>query len=130
MTMPNSTRDDTPSRSDWAALVDLQAEQAAEIRVIKTGYTHLTQQLAEVTVTLHAQDRRIAENATQLASIAASVDANTKMTSEALQMLGDVRDAVTAATVLSRVAKWAAGALITGSALWLAVKDIFGVKTP
>jgi hypothetical protein len=127
---PGAHKQEAPSHSDWAALVDLQREHAAEIRVIKTGYTHLTQQMAEITVTLHAQDRRIAENAQQLAGIASSVDTNTKMTGDALTMLADVRDAVTTATVLSKAAKWAAGAVITGAAVWLSIKDLFGVKTP
>lgn len=121
---------ESPTASDWGALVDLQREHAAEIRVIKTGYNHLTQQMAEITVTLHAQDRRIAENATQLAAIGSSVEANTKMTGEALHMLQDVRDAVTTATVLSRAGKYLAGIVLTGSAVWIAIKDFinFGGK--
>lgn len=118
---------DAPTSSDWAALVDLQREHAAEIRVIKTGYTHLTQQMAEITVTLHAQDRRIAENAQQLAGIASSVDTNTKMTGDALSLLQDVKDAVTTATVMTKVGKWLATLVLTGSALWIAIKDFVNI---
>lgn len=131
--MPNSASNrqaDAPTASDWASLVDLQREHAAEIRVIKTGYNHLTQQMAEITVTLHAQDRRIEENAKQLAAIAGNVETNTKMTGEALSMLQDVRDAVTAASVLSKAGKYLAGMVLTGSAVWIAIKDFinFGGK--
>ncbi len=114
-----------PTASDWGALFDLQREHAAEIRVIKTGYTHIVQQMAEITVTLHAQDRRIADNANQLSSIESKMDRNNSMTEAGNAMLSDVKDAVTTAAVLTKVAKFAAAAILTGSALWLALKDVF-----
>lgn len=131
--MPNTASNrqaDAPSHSDWAALVDLQREHAAEIRVIKTGYNHLTQQMAEITVTLHAQDRRIAENATQLQAISDDVGATKKMAGEQLSMLQDVKDAVTTATVLSRAGKYVAGLILTCSAVWLALKDFINWGKP
>lgn len=120
------TRDHTeasPSASDWAALFDLQREHAAEIRVIKTGYTHIVQQMAEITVTLHAQDKRIEDNARQLADIGTALDANTRMTQAGNSMLSDVRDAVTTTTTLWRVAKVLGAAVLGVCALWLALRD-------
>lgn len=130
MTHPPPAHEAMPSQSDWADLFDLQRVHAAEINVIKTGYTHIVQQMAEITVTLHAQDRRIADNATQLNGIAAALDANTRLTQTGNTMLSDVRDAITTATVLTRVIKYVGAAVLAGSALWLALKDVFNWGKP
>lgn len=123
MPMRDDSADSTPSASDWDALFDLQREHAAEIRVIKTGYTHIVQQMAEITVTLHAQDKRIEDNARQLADIGTALDTNTRMTQAGNSMLADVRDAVTTTTTLWRVAKFLGAAVLGVCALWLALRD-------
>ena len=129
--MPNANQREQPTPSDWAALVEVQREQADEFRIIKAGYKHFVEQMAEITVTLHAQDRRIAENAKQLQEIGEGVKQSAKMGGEQLALLQDVRDAVTTATALSRAAKWVGGLVIATSAVWLAIKDLFvGGKHP
>lgn len=129
--MPNSQQQrPAPTPSDWADLVELQSEQASRIRIIETGHSHLIQQMAEITVTLHAQDRRIEENAKQLAAISEGVQRTTQMGAEQLAMLQDVKEAVITAHALRRLAKGLAGLIITGAAMWLALKDLLGVKTP
>lgn len=128
--MPNTAGNrqlDAPTHSDWAELVEMHRDQNARIRIVEAGYRHITEQVAELTVTLHAQDKRIEENAQQLAAIGTGLQANTKMTGEALVMLKTVQDYVTTGTVLSRAGRWLAGLILTCSALWLAIKDFLTI---
>ena len=76
-----------PTPSDFAALVDLQQRQEAQIRVIASGHAQLVNQISEITVTLRHQDERIAVSATQLKRIESAVSENTDLTR-------DIRDAI------------------------------------
>lgn len=131
--MPNSAQNrqlDAPSGSDWAELVEMHRDQAARIRVVEAGYRHITEQVAEITVTLHAQDKRIEENAKQLTAIGAALEANTRMTADALVMLKPIQEYVTTGTVLSRAGRWLAGLILTCSAVWIAIKDFINLGKP
>lgn len=131
--MPNSAQNrqlNAPTHSDWAELVEMHRDQAARIRVVEAGYRHITEQVAEITVTLHAQDKRIEENAKQLTAIGAALEANTRMTADALVMLKPIQEYVTTGTVLSRAGRWLAGLILTCSAVWIAIKDFINLGKP
>ena len=88
------------------------------MRAVAAGHVQLVAQMSEITVTLHRQDGLIDENAEQLRKLLAA-------SSETNGIVRDIHDAVTAGRVLRGVASWLAGAIITASAAWLAVKGIF-----
>ena len=107
-----------PTPSDFAALVDLQQRQEAQIRVIASGHAQLVNQISEITVTLRNQDERIAVSATQLKRIESAVSENTDLTR-------DIRDAITAGKVAGSLVKWLAAAVVTMSAAWVAMKGFW-----
>jgi hypothetical protein len=107
-----------PTPSDFAALMDMQQRQEAQIRVIASGHVQLVDQVAEITVTLRHQDERIAVSATQLKRIETAVGENTELTR-------DIRDAITASKVAGRLVTWAAAAVVTVSAAWVALRGIW-----
>jgi len=88
------------------------------MRAVAAGHVQLVAQMSEITVTLHRQDGLIDENAEQLRKLLAA-------SSETNGIVRDIRDAVTAGRVLRGVASWLAGAIITASAAWLAIKGVF-----
>lgn len=106
------------SRQDLQALADAHKQHVDQIRAVAAGHALLTDQMADITVTLKRQDAIIATNSSQLAKIVASVGENTELTR-------DIKDALAAGRFSVRAAKWLAGAAITGSASWLAIKDFF-----
>jgi hypothetical protein len=107
-----------PTPSDFAALVDLQQRQEAQIRVIAAGHVQLVDQISEITVTLRHQDERIAVNDMQLRRIETAVGENTELTR-------DIRDAITAGRVAGSLVRWMAATVVTLSAAWLALKGFW-----
>lgn len=76
------------------------------------------QQLRGITGTLDGQQSWINETTVSLKKITAAVEENTELTR-------DIKDAITAGKVAGSLMKWLAGAVVTGSAAWLALKGLF-----
>lgn len=108
---------DYVSAQDFDALLQRVGGHDAQLRVIASGHAQLHAQLSEVTVTLHRQAAWINETTASLNRVNAAVAENTELTK-------DIKEAITAGKVASRMAKWMAGAVVTLAAAWSALKGI------
>jgi len=115
--MPDRDKTDFVSTEAFDALLQRVGDHDAQIRVIASGHAQLHAQLSEVTVTLHRQDKWINEATASLASLNRAVAENTELTR-------DIKDTIVAGRVAGRLAKWAAGAVVTLAAAWSAFKGI------
>jgi hypothetical protein len=98
-----------PSKSDWGALIDMHKAHGEQIRVVANGHAQLASQMAEITVTLHNQDKVIYKNSATLERM--------------LPLIEGISDTMATGRVLKRTAKWVSGVIITAAATWLAIKD-------
>lgn len=92
-----------------------QQRLEAQVRIVAAGHSQLVDQLANVTVTLREQDRRIEENVTRMQSLDVHLRENTELTK-------DIRDALVAGRVVKRLAIWGGGAALVVAQWWDQIK--------
>ena len=122
-----------PSESDWAGLTHRVGTLEQMARVAEVGYAHMTEQIAEITVSQRRADLQRTEQTRRLDAITTELADNSKVTREILQATQDLRDVVITAKTGGKFAKWLAPTLIaTAAALgvlkgwWLASIDWLG----
>ena len=80
----------------------------ASVRVVATGHVTLTQQVAELSLSVTRQDQRIDKIVTDLAD-------NSKVTRETLAAAREIRDIVTTGRTMGKLAKWLAPTLVAAA---------------
>jgi methyl-accepting chemotaxis protein len=92
------------------------------MRGLTAGHRYLADQIAEVSITLRHQDRRIEDNARQLSSISAGITENTELTRDIRDLVASGRVAGKIGRAVGAVVKWASAIVVAGSAAWFAIK--------
>ena len=102
------TPDDCPGPEDCAPARDLVGridtlEQS--VRVLAAGHVTLTEQMAELSISVARQDKRMDQ-------FGAELEQNGKDTRETLQAALEIKDIVTTGRTMGKLAKWAAPTLV------------------
>lgn len=120
--MPPVVKRSDVTNSDWAALMDAvvaldekQVAQGRQIDILNQASYTLTQQIAEVAVTLRRQDQIIADNSTRMDKLASAMQENTELTK-------DIRDLMTTGRTVRKLAVWAGGAMLVVAQFWDQIK--------
>ena len=80
----------------------------SSVRILATGHVTLTEQMAEMTVSMTRQDKRI--NA-----LRDDLKANSDATLATLQAAREIKDIVTTGRTMGRLARWAAPSLVAAA---------------
>lgn len=98
-----------------APLIERLERVESGVRMLAAGHQTLANQMAEVTVVLREQDRRIDASAESLARIEARSD-------ESAELLRDIRDGLITARTSAKLVRWLAPTLIALAAVVATVK--------
>lgn len=120
------------TESQWVDLTDRVGALERVVSVVETSNTHLTEQLAEITVAQHRADQQRRAMSDRMDKLERSIAANTELTERTLAATEAVRDVVITARTGGRFVKWLAPTLIAvGVAVgvvkgwWLAGVEVF-----
>ena len=102
------TPDDCPGPEDCGparGLADRIGTLEGSVRILASGHVTLTEQMAELSISVARQDKRMDQFGAELAQ-------NGKDTRETLQAALEIKDIVTTGRTMGKLAKWAAPTLV------------------
>jgi hypothetical protein len=102
----------TPSPSDWATLWD---QQQAQNRAFVNSHHQLTAQMADIAMSNDATIKRLDRADARMSGIEIAVAENTNLTR-------DIRDAIIAARLTTRIVRWVAPLVVAAAGAWAAIK--------